>query len=853
MFFIRAAASSLLSFILPLGATTINWPEANSVDFEPLQGISPSDGTKFDRFGSASHYFDFTLAVSSNGSEKERNAVYIFNGIDSNGKFDSSGFQRITAPLPATAGYFGNDIAHSGDTLFIAAKSAEGTIFRLAGAVYQIIDTDKDKDFAEERMIRIDSGAFAPQLGKYGESIAANENTLVIGAPSDGADGTTYIIFDHGHDGDYSNDIQQKISSPDNIGYTKFGYSVALFGDTVAIGAPGNYNGSGEYPGAVYILVDSDKDGLFNEETIQTIKPPVTGYNDQFGISVALSEHTLVIGRVGYSNPENGAVYVVNDTDKDGDYAEEELVRLDLPPSGYLGRKVNLYNSTIFVSSYKKIFHIKDSDVDGDFAEEAIYAFSSTTEGAKHTAYGNQLVVSNIFSSTLGTHSGAVTIFEKVGQHYVEIAENLSEVSLLIAKSSDEQPIKYTLEDSYDADLFTIDENTGQLSFKAPANFENPLASSYYNSDIYRVKIKANSDTSYSYANVDIEVTDVNEPPYLEKPLSNQEVNEDNAFTYIIQEGTFADEDIDDSLTYTATLNDDSDLPAWLSFDSEGLLFSGVPENSDVGQLLIKVTAKDTAENEANTHFILTVHNTNDAPFLNIPIDDMDTDEDSQFSFSVPENTFLDEDVGDVLSYKSTLLDNNELPEWLVFDKESLQFNGTPTNADVGELIVKLTATDREGVSAETGFSILVINTNDSPIAVDDYARTNDTTSITINALDNDTDEDGDKLVLLSVTAQNGKVSITNSKEEIFYTPKKGFVGDDIIQYSITDNNGGESKAMVTVTVSLSPSPAVEVPQPDKSSGGSMGIYFFILIIFRLSVVGFSWPVPGIPGNDKGQ
>ena len=46
-------------------------------------------------------------------------------------------------------------------------------------------------------------------------------------------------------------------------------------------------------------------------------------------------------------------------------------------------------------------------------------------------------------------------------------------------------------------------------------------------------------------------------------------------FNFTIPENTFADEDEGDELTYTVKLVDDSDLPAWLSFDAQTRTFSG--------------------------------------------------------------------------------------------------------------------------------------------------------------------------------------------------------------------------------------------------------------------------------------
>ena len=69
----------------------------------------------------------------------------------------------------------------------------------------------------------------------------------------------------------------------------------------------------------------------------------------------------------------------------------------------------------------------------------------------------------------------------------------------------------------------------------------------------------------------------------------------------------FADVDLGDTLTYSATLADGSALPAWLSFNSTTRTFSGTPSNGDAGLVNIQVTATDTGSLSVSDLFDLTV------------------------------------------------------------------------------------------------------------------------------------------------------------------------------------------------------------------------------------------------------
>ena len=206
-----------------------------------------------------------------------------------------------------------------------------------------------------------------------------------------------------------------------------------------------------------------------------------------------------------------------------------------------------------------------------------------------------------------------------------------------------------------------------------------------------------------------------NVAPTVEVSLVDQTIAEAEAFNFDLPVGSFSDADIDDVLTYTASLSDDSALPSWLSFDAVTQTFSGTPENDDVGVLSLKVTATDTAGQSVSDNFDLTVTNVNEAPMLALAIADQNAAEANVFSFALPADSFTDADVGDVLTYSATLFDDSALPSWLSFDAVTQNFSGTPANADVGVLNLKVTAIDNAGLTISDNFDLTVNNTNDAP------------------------------------------------------------------------------------------------------------------------------------------
>ncbi|SVE54995.1 uncharacterized protein METZ01_LOCUS507849, partial [marine metagenome] len=142
----------------------------------------------------------------------------------------------------------------------------------------------------------------------------------------------------------------------------------------------------------------------------------------------------------------------------------------------------------------------------------------------------------------------------------------------------------YTLSGA-DADAFEI-VNGFQLKLK------DGVSADYETQNTYSVTVTA-TDTEGATASQSFSVTvnDTNDVPILVNALTDQNSDEDSAFSFAVPANTFNDVDAGDSLTYAATLSDGSALPSWLSFDASTRTFTGTPLNDDVGAITAKVTA----------------------------------------------------------------------------------------------------------------------------------------------------------------------------------------------------------------------------------------------------------------------
>ncbi|WP_178863955.1 retention module-containing protein, partial [Thiomicrorhabdus cannonii] len=93
---------------------------------------------------------------------------------------------------------------------------------------------------------------------------------------------------------------------------------------------------------------------------------------------------------------------------------------------------------------------------------------------------------------------------------------------------------------------------------------------------------------------------------------------------------------------------------------------------------------------------------------------------------------------------------------------------------------------------------------NSPPVAVDDTLVTDEDLALQIPAdslLSNDTDIDGDTLVITGFTQPSHGVLVDNGDGSFTYTSEQNYNGPDSFSYSVTDGNGESDTALVSLIV----------------------------------------------------
>ncbi len=111
------------------------------------------------------------------------------------------------------------------------------------------------------------------------------------------------------------------------------------------------------------------------------------------------------------------------------------------------------------------------------------------------------------------------------------------------------------------------------------------------------------------------------------------------------------------------------------------------------------------------------------------------------------------------------------------------------------------TITDGKGGSATGTISVTVTPVNDPPVAINDAWTVPQGGSVTINPAANDTDVDGDALVVTAFGQPQHGTTTSLSSVSIAYTPAAGFSGTDAFTYTVSDGKGGTATGTVSITV----------------------------------------------------
>ncbi|WP_238179899.1 tandem-95 repeat protein, partial [Methylobacterium oxalidis] len=222
------------------------------------------------------------------------------------------------------------------------------------------------------------------------------------------------------------------------------------------------------------------------------------------------------------------------------------------------------------------------------------------------------------------------------------------------------------------------------------------------------------------------------------------------------------------------------------------------PETNDDTSASFSYTVSDGSL-EASSTASLDITPVNDAPLAGTASDDKSGVEDVILTGQLAAGTDPD---GDGLTYK--LVEGSASHGSVVIDANG-SYTFTPEANYSGPATFKYVVHDGSLESVEKTVNLTFAPANDTPVAQNDTATTNEDTPVTIDVLANDNIGANDTDQNLSITkfdqGQHGTVALVGG--QITYTPSKDFTGTDTFTYTVTDGQGNESTATATVTVTV--------------------------------------------------
>lgn len=104
------------------------------------------------------------------------------------------------------------------------------------------------------------------------------------------------------------------------------------------------------------------------------------------------------------------------------------------------------------------------------------------------------------------------------------------------------------------------------------------------------------------------------------------------------------------------------------------------------------------------------------------------------------------------------------------------------------------------GAISDPGGVAIYKSSNTMPVAENDVGQMTFNNTEQFNVLHNDSDADGDTLEIISASAILGDVEILLNRR-LIYTTLENYVGQDVVNYTISDGNGGTDSATLTITI----------------------------------------------------
>ena len=377
--------------------------------------LTASDGVALDQFGSSVAMAGDTVVVGAVFDDASQGSAYVFARTGSTWAQQA----KLTASDGAAEDYFGASVSVSGDTVVVGAyfDDVDNPGYSIdRGSAYVFARTGST--WAQQAKLTASDGAAEDQ---FGFSVSVSGDTVVVGAIFDDSNN---IAYTHGTGSAYvfvrTNAIwaqQAKLVASDGVVGDYFGWSVSVSGDTVVVGAVYDDIATNFDQGSAYVFVRTNAIWAQQE---QLLAGDGAG-GDNFGWSVAVSGEMVVVGAYStdIDNPysiDRGSAYI---QDIARSTATVTVTVINSTPTD-LALSASAVNENLDSGATVGTFTTTDPDSGNTFTY-ALVAGAGDADNASFTISNNTLKTDAVFNfENKSTYSIRVRTTDQGGQTYEE-------------------------------------------------------------------------------------------------------------------------------------------------------------------------------------------------------------------------------------------------------------------------------------------------------------------------------------------------------------------------------------------------------------------------------------------------
>ncbi|TDU66522.1 FG-GAP repeat protein [Prosthecobacter fusiformis] len=799
---------------------------------------------------------------------------------------------------------FGDSVAVSGDTVVVGAYLEDGStpgingmpdeLVGNSGAAYVFVRSGTEwSQQAYLKAAQVTGGDY------FGASVAVSGDTVVVGATQEdsstpgvngtpdesaSASGAAYVFVRSGTE--WSQQAYLKAAQVTGDDY--FGFSVAVSGDTVVVGAyqedgstpgvNGTPNEGASASGAAYVFVRSGS--TWSQQAY--LKAAQVSASDQFGFSVAVSGDTVVVG----AREEDSSTPGVNGTPDESASAsgaayvfvrsgtewsqQAYLKAAQVTASDYFGFSVAVSGDTVVVGAYQEdggTPGINGTPNELASGSGAAYIFTGLGPVAPvpavtgvdiasgSTAGGTTVTITGtgFTGATDVTFGGvAAVIFTVVNDTTITAtapAHEAGPVSLQVTTSGG-QSVANSLY-TYVVPAPTVALNTGGLIRTATTltitgtNFDaaTPGNNTVVFSPAGSGTVTASTATSLTVTSLSglrpgalnavvtthglsshpaVQVATVSNSAPTGLALSHTTLHENSAANSTVGTLNSTDPDGPETFIYTLVTGTGSTDNEAFNISGDALRISAVPDYETKSSYSVRVSTTDSGGLTFEHSFTITITNSNESPTaLALSADTLP--ENSAPNSTVGTLSSTDPDAGDTFTY--TLVSGTGGTDNAAFNisGSALRFTDVPDYETQSSYSVRVSTIDSGGLIFENSFTITITDVNDAPTALALSGSTvseNNLANATVGTL-SATDPDPDSTHTFSLVegtgdTDNDSFSIVDTQLRISVSADYETKSTYSIRVQADDGEGGLHEQVFTLTILDVAEPVIAILGKDQ-------------------------------------